>query len=298
MKNILLLILLFSNFTFSQEISSENYFWTFNNNSNVEGVIGVKKCYVRKEPKTNSDLLDSLLVGNKITITSNSSESTVINGLNLSWVEIEYIKNNQIKKGFIWKGFIALGSSKKKDILFLTTIDSKFTKKVKEGGFEYSAEFCKISVKAVNENFKIIDEKSFSKQLSESQFFENSTINGWGLKNVNAIYRISLSGQACGIPTYCYYFAWTGKKILFLPEKYIVGDAGIFYHSEEFIFPNEKKGVSNTIIKQIIEAEIIDENAEDNKFLVKKEIEYYSWDGVSFKFVKRKKIKPFVQIEN
>lgn len=118
MKNILLLILLFSNFTFSQEISSENYFWTFNNNSNVEGVIGVKKCYVRKEPKTNSDLLDSLLVGNKITITSNSSESTVINGLNLSWVEIEYIKNNQIKKGFIWKGFIALGSSKKRIFFF------------------------------------------------------------------------------------------------------------------------------------------------------------------------------------
>jgi hypothetical protein len=143
-----------------------------------------------------------------------------------------------------------------------------------------------------------LDTFTIAKQIDESMFFENSTINGWGLKNVNSIYRISLSGEACGIPTYHYYFGWTGKKILLLPQKYQVGDAGIFYHTEEFIFPNEKKGEQNTIIKQIIEAEIIDENMVDNKFLVKKELEYYSWNGMTFKLIKTKKIKPYVQIEN
>ena len=126
-------------------------------------------------------------------------------------------------------------------MVFLTTIDSKFTKKIKEGGFEYNPHFCNISVKAVNQNYKLLDTFTIAKQLDESMFFENSTINGWGLKNVNSIYRISLSGEACGIPTYHYYFGWTGKKILLLPQKYQVGDAGIFYHTEEFFFPNEKK---------------------------------------------------------
>jgi hypothetical protein len=36
----------------------------------------------------------------------------------------------------------------------------------------------------------------------------------------------------------------------------------------------------------------------DNKFLVKKELEYYSWNGMTFKLIKTKKIKPYVQIEN
>jgi len=56
-----------------------------------------------------------------------------------------------------------------------------------------------------------------------------------------------------------------------------------------------KKKESKTLI---IEAEIIDENMADNKFLVKKELEYYSWNGMTFKLIKTKKIKPYVQIEN
>ena len=84
---------------------------------------------------------------------------------------------------------------------------------------------------------------------------------------------------------------------MLLPEKYEVGDAGVFYHTEEFIFPNEKKGMQNTIIKQIIEAEIIDENAEDYKFLIKKEVEYYSWNGLNFKLVRKNKFKPYIQTE-
>ena len=290
--------LFYTNLIFSQELSSENFYWPFYHSQNIESVIGVKKCYIRQEPSLNGKLLDSLSIGYKVNVLENTTKTTTINGLNLSWVEIEYIYNSEIKKGFLWKGCLALGVSKRNGVVFLTTIDSKFTKKIKEGGFEYNPHFCNISVKAVNQNYQLLDTFTIAKQLDESMFFENSTINGWGLKNVNSIYRISLSGEACGIPTYHYYFGWTGKKILLLPQKYQVGDAGIFYHTEEFIFPNEKKGEQNTIIKQIIEAEIIDENIADNKFLVKKELEYYSWNGMTFKLIKTKKIKPYIQIEN
>lgn len=297
MKKVLL-FLFYSNLIFSQDLSSENFYWPFYHSQNTVGVIGVKKCYIRQEPSLNGKILDSLNIGFKVNVLNNTTETSTINGLNLSWVEIEYYQNNQSKKGFVWKGFIALGSSKKNNILFLTTIDSKFNKKIKEGGSVYNTVFCNVSVKAVNEHHQILDTFTMPKQLDESQFFENSTINGWGLKNVNSIYRISLSGEACGIPTYHYYFGWTGKRFLQLPQKYQVGDAGVFYHTEEFIFSNEKKGEQNTIIKQIIEAEIIDENAEDNKFLVKKEFKYYSWDGSTFKLFKTKKVKPYIQIEN
>lgn len=295
-----ILFLLFSNFIFSQDIPSENYFWEFNylNENGMEAVIGVKNCYIRQDASSNSQLLDSLQIGHKIKVLKNTNENLNIKGLNLSWVEIEYSKNNQIKTGFLWKGFIAVGSTTKENTTFLTTIDAKFSKKIKQEDTEYEGEFYRISVKAIDTKSQIISEKSFSKQLSESHYFQNSTTGSWGLKNVANVYRISFSGQACGIPTYHYYFGWNGKDFLLLPEKYDVGDAGVFYHTEEFVFPKEKGGQPNTIIKNITEAENKDDNSENYTFLVTKSIEYYSWDGKNFKLIRSKKLKPYLEKED
>ena len=299
MKKIIF-FLLFTNFIFSQEIPSENYFWEYNYNAEnaIEAVIGVKNCYVRQEATSNSQLLDSLQIGTKIKVVKNTSENLNIKGLNLSWVEIEYSKNNEIKTGFLWKGFIAVGSATKGNTTFLTTIDAKFSKKVKQDDYEYDGEFLRISIKAIDDKNQIINEKSFPKQLSESHYFQNSVIKSWGLKDVSDVYRISFSGQACGIPTLHYYFGWNGKDFLLLPEKYDVGDAGAFYHTEEFVFPKEKGGQANTIIKNITEAENTDENLDGYTFLVKKSIEYYSWDGKKFKLIKTKKLKPYIEKED
>ncbi|WP_091310321.1 hypothetical protein [Flavobacterium terrigena] len=295
MKKIIL-FLLFSNFVFSQDITTENYFWEFNyiNENGIEAVIGAKNCYVRQDSTSNSQLLDSLQIGTKIKVLKNTEEYLNIKGLNLSWVEIEYHKNNQVKTGFLWKGFIAVGSSTKGNTTFLTTIDSKYSKKVKQNDYEYDGEFCRISVKAINSENQIINEKSISKELSESIYFQNSAIKSWGLKEVSDVYRISFSGQACGIPTYHFYFGWNGKEFLLLPEKYDVGDAGVYYHTEEFIFPKEKGGQTDMIIKNIEEDEEVSE-AKDGSYTiheVKKSTEYYSWDGKTFKLIKTTKQKP------
>jgi starvation-inducible outer membrane lipoprotein len=297
MKKIIFL-LLFTNLIFSQEIASENYFWSFNYEGKTDAIIGVKNCYVRQDSTTNSQLLDSLQIGDIIKVIKNTNETLNIKGLNLSWVEIEYSKNNQIKTGFLWKGFIAVGNATKGNTTFLTTIDSKYSKKVQRDDYEYEGDFYRISVKAINSENQIISEKSFSKELSESHFFQNSAISSWGLKDLNSIYRISFSGEACGIPTLYYYFGWNEKEFLLLPEKYDMGDAGVFYHSEEFIFPKEKGGQTNTIIKTIKEAENTDENTNSFDFLVTKTTEYYSWDGKNFKLINTKKLKPYIEKEN
>lgn len=294
MKKIFL-FLVFSNFIFSQKIPSENYFWSFQYEGKTEAIIGVKNCYIREDATSNSQLLDSLQIGNKIKILKNTEEYLNIKGLNLSWIEIEYYKNNQIKTGFLWKGFIAVGSTTKGNTTFLTTIDSKYSKKVQQDDYEYNGDFYKISIKAIDGENQIIGGKSFSKQISESHYFQNSVISNWGLKDLNSIYRISFSGEACGIPTYHFYFGWNGKEFLELPEKLDVGDAGVYYHSEDFIFPKEKGGQANTIIKEIVESENIDPESDDYIFKVSKEIEYYSWDGKNYKLLKTKKLKPYIE---
>ncbi len=303
MKKIIL-FLLFLNFAFSQEIPSENYFWQYDYKpkNGIDAVIGVKNCYVRKDSTANSQLLDSLQIGCKIKVIKNTNTYLNIKGLNLSWAEIEYLKNNQIKTGFVWKGFIAVGSTTKGNTTFLTTINSKYRKKIQEKDIEFDAEFYRISVKAIDNKNQIIAEKSIDKQLSESNFFYNSTVGSWGLKNISEVYRISFSGEACGIPTFNYYFGWNGKSFQLFPEKYDVGDGGVFYHNEEFIFPKEKNGLANTLIKIITEAENNDENSDDNTesytFLVTKSREYYSWDGKNFKLIKTIKMKPYLQKED
>lgn len=296
----LILFLLFTNCIFSQEVPSENYIWFYNHVSEngIEAIIGVKNCYIREESSTNSTLKDSLQIGTKIKVIKNTEDYLNIKGLNLSWVEIEYHKNNEIKTGYLWKGFIALGSTTKGNTTFLTSIDSKYTKKVKNEYGEFDAEFYKISIKAINSDNQIIGEKSFSNELNESLYFENSVVGSWGLKDLKNIYRISFSGQACGIPTLHYYFGWNGNSFLNLPIKYDVGDAGAYYHNEEFIFPKEKGGQPNTIIKNITEAENTDDSLESYSFLVKKSIEYYSWDGKNYKLIKTKKLKPYIEKEN
>lgn len=291
--------LLFTNLIFSQEAPSENYIWFYNhvNDNGIEAIIGAKNCYIREEASINSSLQDSIQIGTKIKVIKNTDNYLNIKGLNLSWVEIEYQKNNLTKTGFLWKGFIALGYTTRGSTTFLTTVESKYTKKVKNENDEYDAEFYKIHIKAINSDNQIISEKSFSNQLGESLFFQNSAINSWGLKDLKEIYRISFSGEACGIPTYHYYFGWNGKEFLRLPEKMNVGDAGVYYHTEEFVFPKEKGGKPNTIIKNIEEEEEIGE-AKDGSYTIHKitiSTSYYSWDGTNFKLIKTINKKPILK---
>jgi len=290
----LLLLLVVTNLIFSQERTPENYFWSYHYGNETEALIGVKNCYIRQDSTSTSQLVDSLQIGNKIKVLKNTNTNLNIKGLNLSWVKIEYSKNNQIKTGFLWKGFIALGSTTKENTTFLTTIDSKYSKKIKQKDYEYDGTFYKIIVKALNSENQIISEKSFSRELSESHYFQNSTISSWGLKDLKSIYRISFSGEACGIPTLHYYFGWNEKEFLELPEKYDVGDAGVFYHTEAFIFPKEKGGQADTIIKKIEEDEEVGE-AKDGSYTiheVKQSTEFYSWNGKTFKLLKTTKQKP------
>jgi hypothetical protein len=101
-----------------------------------------------------------------------------------------------------------------------------------------------------------LGENTIKKCLSESSYFENKTIGHLGLSKLQNIYRISFSGESCGVPTFDYYFGWNGKKFQPLPEKMNVGDADVFYHSEEFVFPSEKGGKANMIVKKIEQAEL------------------------------------------
>ena len=297
MKNILIVIVFFFQIkTFCQEKSYHNYYW--NQQENYEAIIGVKNCYIRENPSINAQLLDSLQIGKPIKILKSTDNDLKIKGLNVSWVQIEYVTSlGTIAKGFLWKGFVAVGFYKDAKYTYLTTID-KVEKKLEPDNYEVNQ--FSISVKIIDENNSILGQKTIQKTIAESYYFQNKTIGNLGLKNLHNIYRISFSGEACGIPTIYYYFGWTGNEFIELPDKYEVGDAGMYYHSEDFVFPKEKGGKPNLIIKQVQDAVNDDETGEKETYIfeITKHTETYLWDGHKAIFVSKSKPKKFKRKEN
>ena len=297
MKNILIFALFFCQLnSFSQEKSGHNYYW--NEYSSYEAIIGTKNCYVRENPSINSKLIDSLQIGMPIKVLKSTENDLAIKGLKVSWVEIEYQNNlGTITKGYLWKGFVAVGFVKTNNWTYLTTID-KVEKKIESENYEVD-DFT-VSIRVLDEKNGIVGQKTFKKEIGDSHYFQNGTIGNLGLKKLKDIYRISFSGQACGIPSLYYYFGWNGKEFLQLPEKYEVGDAGVYYHSENFVFPKETGGKPNYILKQVEEGVNEDDAGEKNTYFidVTKWIETYKWDGQKAVFVSKSKDIKFRRKEN
>lgn len=289
MKKVFIIIVILAQLqSFSQEKSYHNYYW--NGQENYQAIIGIKNCYVRTNPDANSVLLDSLQIGNEIKVIKSTDNDYKVKGVNVSWVEIEYINKKGIaSKGYLWKGFLALGYFKKADLTYLTTIEKVEINK--ENGLEDFA----ITVKILNNKNSILGQKTLIKNLGEASLFENKTIDGFGLSNIIGIYRIGFLGEACGIASTYYYFAWNGKQISILPEKTYDGEASIYYHSEDFIFPKEKGGKPNIITKVIEEGENTDETGEKRHSIYNINVwnEIYKWNGEKVIFIEKTKVKKY-----
>lgn len=284
-------------FCFSQEEepSSENYFWSYEYYLPQKGIIAAKKCFIRAESSTQSTILDTLKIGDSIKIIDQSKNKLTLNNLNLPWLSVEYHKKGVLKKGFLWKGFVAIGNTSFKNLQFITCLSNKFKQKITDNGYTYEQTNFVFTIKTCDQNFTILSEKTFSHVVGENYTFTNTAIDHWGLKNISCIYRIAFNGEACGIPTQYKYFFWNGKKLDLLIENYNVGDANAYYHTEEFVFPKEKGGKPNTIIKKINEAENIDETLEGSTFKIKETTEYYIWNGSKTELVKKIRKKPYLK---
>lgn len=276
--------MLFVTFSYSQDEYNHNYYWNFQDNT--KAIVGFPTCYVRKSPNIKSIVLDSLQLGTEVMVKKTSESLYKLKGINVSWVDIEY--KNQVgetKIGFVWKGLLALNYVKNGTFTYLTTIDK--IEKIKSQ--EYFIENFFITAKILDKENQLLDENTIKKCLSESSYFENKTIGHLGLSKLQNIYRISFSGESCGVPTFHYYFGWNGSKLLTLPEKMNVADADVYYHSEEFLFPSEKGGKPDMIIKKTEEAELIEES--NGIYNMLNEEEYYKWNGEKATLINKSKAR-------
>lgn len=264
-------------YTEAQEnLNFDDNFNLWNVRAGQQTTVFAAKAYVRKQPNLKAAMVDSLSVGNVVTITSPPFKGNTIKNFYAPWHEITYTKDGIKKTGFIWLGLLALGKQSASDgSQYIYGFDRLTESSDEQNHFS-------TGVKILDANGDFLAEHTYRFTYSGQTFAQSKLLPAMGLQNVKQILRMEFLGEACGIPSEYYYMAWTGKQLIDLPSRYSVADAGIYYYDEKMLFPSEHGKNNQIIYKYIEEGEALDDNVENPNLKITKKQEEFQWSGMSF----------------
>lgn len=234
---------------------------------------------VRTEPGVNAQILDSLQSNQQILILKKEETVPVLQlgERRANWYKISYQKGDIMTEGYIWGGNLSVGYRNKNGYDFLFGLSKTVDRKNKSLN---EIEKQNIAGIKVMEGNTLIEEIYFDtgrgEELSTASF---SIESNHKLQDVEFTLKAMVSGEACGIGTYDQYVLYKDKKLVALPQLMNVGDAGAYYHSEEYVFPNDKGGIPNTFILKVEDMETDDKDREKKK----RSSKTYLWNGSSYK---------------
>ncbi|KMQ69181.1 hypothetical protein ACM39_03480 [Chryseobacterium sp. FH2] len=233
---------------------------------------------VRQSPNVDSQILDSLQENQQVLILKQDETILKLGERSSNWYKISYQKGDKSSEGYLWGGNLCVGYRNKNGFDFLFGLTKTVNKKDKE----YPDVIIKQNIASVKviEGNTLVDEISFDTGSGESLSYGTFNIeSNHRLQNVELTLKAMVSGEACGIAGYDQYILFKDRKLIVLPQLMNVGDADIYYHSEEFIFPNDKGGISNAFIFKMEEMEKDDKDRQKKK----RSSKTYLWDGNSYK---------------
>ncbi|MPS65090.1 SH3 domain-containing protein [Chryseobacterium sp.] len=233
---------------------------------------------IRQSPNVNAQILDSLQTNQQVVILKKEETILKLGERRANWYKISYQKGDKTSEGYVWGGNLCVGYRNKNGYDFLFGLTKTVNKKDKQSP-EITIQQNIAAIKVLEGN-ALIDEVAFETGSGESLSFGTFNIeSNHKLQNVELTLKATVSGEACGIPSYDQYVLFKDKKLIVLPQLMNVGDADVYYHSEEFVFPNDKGGVPNAFIFKMEEMEKDDRDREKKKRASKT----YLWDGNSYK---------------
>ncbi|AZB30194.1 SH3 domain-containing protein [Chryseobacterium balustinum] len=233
---------------------------------------------IRQSPNVNAQILDSLQTNQQILILKQDETILKLGERRANWYKISYQKGDKTSEGYVWGGNLCVGYRAKNGYDFLFGLTKTISKKDKE--YPEITIMQNIAAIKMVEGNTLIDEVSFDTGSSESLSYGTFNIeSNHKLKNVEFTLKAMVSGEACGIASYDQYVLVKDKKMIVLPQLMNVGDADVYYHSEQFVFPNDKGGIPNAFIFKMEEMEK-DEKEREKK---KNSSKTYLWDGNSYR---------------
>ncbi|WP_238555569.1 SH3 domain-containing protein [Chryseobacterium sp. P1-3] len=232
---------------------------------------------VRKEPDVSAQITDSLQTNSQVMILKKEEKILKLGERRANWYKISYQKGSVASEGYVWGGNLCVGYRNKNDYDFLFGLSKTIDKKSKELNTTEKQNIAGVKVMQGN---MLLDEVYFDTGREEELSYATFDIeSNHKLQNVELTLKAMVSGEACGIASYDQYILFKDKKLIALPQLMNVGDADVFYHSEEYIFPNDKGGIPNAFIFKTEEMEKDDKDREKKK----RSSKIYLWDGNSYK---------------
>ncbi|WP_333597848.1 SH3 domain-containing protein [Chryseobacterium flavum] len=232
---------------------------------------------IRKEPGLNSGILDSLRSNQQVMILKKEDAILRLGERGANWYKISYQKGETLSEGYVWGGNLCVGYRNKNGYDFLFGLSKTIDKKTEELNENIKQNIA--GVKVMEGNI-LVDEVYFDTGKGEELSYATFNIeSNHKLQNVELTLKAMVSGEACGIASYDQYLLMKGGKLIALPQLMNVGDADVYYHSEQYIFPNDKGGIPNAFIFKMEEMEKDDNDREKKKHSTKT----YIWDGSFYK---------------
>lgn len=212
----------------------------------------------RKEPDTNSEVIDLLKIGTEIKIIEQSEQRQKFDGVSSNWYKIEYNGNT----GYVLGALISMRN--------LTTADNK-TLYFQVKSDENDAIALKIR-HTLNETE--YEESIFNLIGNE---FSVDVLHNPGLSNVKDIITINYFSESCGMEGGVSYIFWNGSNLKHIADLSSRSEAGQYYSHEKFIFPNQPEGVSDKVVYEVERGSM--EHEETNWVKNYKEKREYTWTG-------------------
>ncbi len=269
-KNLIILILIFLS-SVNSVFGSENIIYRYEFNENTRTFIFGDNARVRKDPEIkSSNVIDSLPIGEEITIIKKTAVDLTVEGYKAPWYRISYKKNNSISEGYVWGGLLSIGFARDKEKLFLAGI------KKYHPGKGFTGE-CRLIIKG-----KVLSAIPFEPHYMPDGnnggyygYSVSTEIHGSrGLDGLKCVLKFFFNYEACGYPRGNVWIGCTDNKLYYIGKDTSVSEAGVFHVEEKFIFPDENKNVNKEIIL-VKENYDFDEHIKDYKLTERKEQKFF-----------------------
>ena len=265
--------------------------WVMYPGDSTERYVFADTAFIRISPGTKEAPADTLFAGDNIMVKEIIPKSLTIRGLKGPWLRINYAKNGEQKSGYIWQGLVSCAPLRRGETKFVYGIERRADSIAIAGINRDTIRRYLVVLKVVQKGMVVERTSIITPDDETANFSGGRVMSGMGLSNVQQIVVLTFSGEACAIPTYDYYHAWTNTgHLVRLPGKESVSDAGAFYQAETLTFPNEKNGQADKIIWNTVTEEATDDVDKDGNSIMKvtdKKSAVYGWDGVNEKVVKQ-----------
>ena len=204
------------------------------------------KVKLYEKANTSSKVIDKLPIGKSVVVKSNTKDRSIINGLELPWIEVSYEQEGKEKVGFLWSGFLSLpveNYATDKSLTFLFGVSKIVSVKQKKNTELVLYMNCKVLSQG-----KLLAEKEFKSIYNGLSYYRNLNVyDNKGLNGIKNILNFDFRNE--------YFPGEYGVQILFLDGKALSTVKDIknlvdppCYYTEELIYPNDEGGLKDHIL--------------------------------------------------